>query len=80
MITTAPSGMSASSARVSELTQLEAPMPSLKFSKRMGPVGMALTAWDIWRRIPPAQRRRILQAAREHGPRVARAAAQRGRK
>jgi hypothetical protein len=40
----------------------------------MGPVGLALTAYDIWRRIPPRHRRRILAEARKHGPRLARAA------
>jgi len=50
------------------------------FGKRLGPIGVALTAWDIWRRIPPQQRRAILKAARDHGPRVARQVAGRGRR
>jgi hypothetical protein len=50
------------------------------FGKRLGPIGVALTAWDIWRRIPPQHRRQILKAARDHGPRVARHVAQRGRR
>jgi hypothetical protein len=50
------------------------------FGKKLGPIGVALTAWDIWRRIPPQHRRRILKAAQEHGPRVARHVAQRGRR
>jgi hypothetical protein len=45
----------------------------------MGPVGLALTAFDIWRRIPPKHRKRILAEARTHGPRLARAARQRRR-
>jgi len=36
-----------------------------------GPVALALTAWDIWRRIPKQHRRAIVQQARKHGPRVA---------
>jgi hypothetical protein len=44
-------------------------MPRL--TKRLGPVGIALTAWDIWRRLPPRQRKQILNAARKHGPKVA---------
>jgi hypothetical protein len=32
---------------------------------------MALTAWDIWRRLPPKQRKQILNVARKHGPKVA---------
>ncbi|HXE94474.1 MAG TPA: hypothetical protein VN544_11795 [Gaiellaceae bacterium] len=44
-------------------------MPRL--SKRLGPVTVALTAWDIWRRLPPRQRQQVLNAARKHGPKVA---------
>jgi hypothetical protein len=43
----------------------------------MGPVGLALTAYDIWRRIPRRQRRQIVAAARKHGPRAAAALAKR---
>jgi hypothetical protein len=32
---------------------------------------VALTAWDIWRRLPPKQRRQIMNVARKHGPKVA---------
>lgn len=39
--------------------------------RRLGPVGIALTAWDLWRRLPPKQRKQILNIARKHGPRVA---------
>ena len=39
--------------------------------RRAGPVGLALTAWDIWRRIPKKHRRAILRQARKHGPAVA---------
>jgi hypothetical protein len=35
------------------------------------PIGIALTAYDIWRRLPPRQRKQILNLARTHGPRVA---------
>jgi hypothetical protein len=38
---------------------------------RAGPLGLALTAWDIWRRIPKKHRRAILRQARKHGPKVA---------
>jgi len=43
--------------------------------RRLGPVGVVLTAWDIWRRIPKRHRRRIAQEARKHAPTVARAMA-----
>jgi hypothetical protein len=44
-------------------------MPRL--TRRIGPLGLALTAWDIWRRLPPRQRKQTLNIARKHGPRVA---------
>jgi hypothetical protein len=44
------------------------------FPGKLGPIGVALTAYDIWRRIPPRHRRRILRQATKHGPRIAKAA------
>jgi hypothetical protein len=38
---------------------------------RVGPLGIALTLWDVWRRLPPRQRKQVLELARKHGPRVA---------
>jgi hypothetical protein len=35
------------------------------------PIGLAFGAYHIWRRLPPAQRRQMLQLARVHGPKVA---------
>jgi hypothetical protein len=46
----------------------------------MGPVGVVLTAIDIWRRIPKKHRRRIVSEARKHGPRLAKAAAEKRRR
>jgi hypothetical protein len=40
-------------------------------SRRVGPLGLALTAWDIWRRLPPRQRKQLVNIARKHGPKVA---------
>jgi hypothetical protein len=48
-------------------------------SRRIGMMGLALTAWDLWMRIPPRQRRQLLEQARTHGPRLARQAALRAR-
>ncbi len=48
--------------------------------RRTGALGLALTAYDVWRRIPPEHRRTILANARKHGPRVAKAVAARGRR
>lgn len=35
------------------------------------PLGLAFGAFHLWRRLPPAQRKRVIAAARTHGPRVA---------
>ena len=40
-------------------------------TRRAGPVGLALTAWDLWRRLPPKQRKQVADLARKHGPKVA---------
>jgi hypothetical protein len=47
------------------------------FGRRVGAVGIALTAWDIWRRLPPEYRKQILDVTRKHGPRLAMTAAKR---
>ncbi len=39
------------------------------------PVAATLLAYSLWKKLPPAQRRQLLDAARTHGPRVAAAAA-----
>jgi hypothetical protein len=36
---------------------------------------MALTLIDLWRRLPPKQRKQAFDLARKHGPTVARQAA-----
>jgi hypothetical protein len=50
-----------------------------RLSRRAGPVGIVLTAIDLWSRLTPAQRRRLLRATRKHGPKVAKAAAKHAR-
>jgi hypothetical protein len=45
-------------------------MPKARIG-RAGPLGIALTAWDLWRRLPPRQRKQMLDLARRHGPKVA---------
>ena len=44
-------------------------MPRL--TPKIGPIGVALTAWDIWHRLSPRQRKQVLNIARKHGPAVA---------
>ena len=46
--------------------------------RRVGPVGVALTAWDLWRRLPPKQRKQLLKAARKHGPKLVQTARKHG--
>jgi hypothetical protein len=46
----------------------------LPFTRRLGPIGTALLFWDIWRRLPPRQRRWVAKQARAHGPRLAKQA------
>jgi hypothetical protein len=46
-------------------------MARLRAFRRAGPVGLVLTAWDVWRRIPPRHRKLIVKQARKHGPRIA---------
>jgi hypothetical protein len=43
-------------------------------TRRAGVVGLMMTAWDIWRRIPPRHRKTILRQARKHGPALAKRA------
>jgi hypothetical protein len=35
------------------------------------PIGIAFGAYHLWRRLPPAQRRQVMQMARAHGPKFA---------
>jgi hypothetical protein len=51
----------------------------IRFLFRRTPIGLALGAWRLWRRLPASQRRRLIQAARTHGPKLASAAMQRRR-
>ena len=46
-------------------------MAAFRRLRRTGTIGLALTAWDIWRKIPPRHRKTILKQARKHGPKVA---------
>jgi hypothetical protein len=46
-----------------------------RFSRGLKPIGLALTAYDVWRRLPASQRRQLMIVARTHGPRLASQAA-----
>ncbi len=51
-------------------------MPKLRrlLARRAGPWGTAVAAWEIWKRIPPKYRKRLLQQARKHGPKLVKSA------
>ncbi len=53
--------------------------PFRLLSRRAGPVGLVLSLYDVWRRLPPRQRQHLLDATRKHGPRLASEAARRTR-
>jgi hypothetical protein len=42
--------------------------------RRLGPLGLVLTALDLWRRVPKHRRRQLRAGARRHGSRLAGAA------
>jgi hypothetical protein len=50
-----------------------------KLSRGSGPIGLALTAVDVWRRLTPRQRRLIVKQAQRYGPLVAAQAARSAR-
>jgi hypothetical protein len=39
--------------------------------RRLGPIGLAISTWKLWRRLPPRQRKRIMKQVRRHGPKIA---------
>jgi len=54
-------------------------VPRFPRFRTAGPVGLALAAYDLWRRLPPKQRRQLAKALRKHGPRVVANLIERGR-
>jgi hypothetical protein len=49
------------------------------FLARKMVIALLLAAFRIWRRMPPEERRRVLDQVRRHGPRVANSLRQRSR-
>ena len=45
----------------------------MALKKKLRPTAWALAvaAWDVWRRLPPKQRKQALGLARQHGPKIA---------
>ncbi len=46
-------------------------MPRLKLTRRLGPVALVMTAYDVWKRLPPKQRKQVAKLAAKHGPKLA---------
>jgi TRAP-type C4-dicarboxylate transport system substrate-binding protein len=42
-----------------------------KVPRNAGPIGLALTAYDVWRRLSPRQRKLIAKQAKKYGPQIA---------
>jgi len=40
--------------------------------RRLGPVGVALTVYDVWRHLPAKRRQQLLDQGQNHGTRAAR--------
>jgi hypothetical protein len=58
-----------------------------KLPRRAGPIGLVLTAYDVWKKLPPERRDKIVSQVRKRGPKmvkdaatVARAAAKRAKR
>jgi hypothetical protein len=49
-------------------------MARLGLTRRLGPIGTALLVVDVWRRLPPRQRKWVAKQARKHGPKLAKQA------
>jgi hypothetical protein len=45
-----------------------------KLRRTPGAIGLALTAYDLWRRLPPEHRRLVMTNAKRYGPAIAAAA------
>jgi hypothetical protein len=46
--------------------------------RRLGPLGVAVTVYDVWRHVPPARREQLVEAGRRHGLRATRYVAAKG--
>ena len=48
-------------------------MPRVRLRQllRRDPIALGIAAYQIWRRLPPKQRKQALKLARKHGPKLA---------
>jgi len=51
-----------------------------QIGRRARPLSTALLLFDLWRRLPPKYRKKLLAQVRKHGPRLARQAIRSRRK
>ena len=42
-----------------------------RVTRTLGPMGIAVSAWKLWRRLPSSQRKRVMKQVRKHGPKLA---------
>jgi hypothetical protein len=42
-----------------------------RLARRVGPLGVALTVYDVWRRLPRSTRARLIKQGQQHGTRLA---------
>jgi hypothetical protein len=49
-----------------------------RIKRGAGTLGLAMTIWDVWKRIPPQHRKRLIKQARKHGPKIAQRIVQAG--
>jgi hypothetical protein len=70
--TTATTAIKAITAKADTTTGRSTSIPPMpRLTRRAGTLGLALTVWDVWQRIPPRQRKQIVKHARRHGPKLA---------
>jgi hypothetical protein len=48
------------------------PLLTRTLTRRVGPIGVALTAYDIWRRLPERHRQQLLVLGKQYGARAGR--------
>jgi hypothetical protein len=42
-----------------------------KLIRSAGPIGLAISAYDVWRRLSPRQRKLLVRGAKRYGPLIA---------
>ena len=42
-----------------------------KVPRGAGPIGLAISAYDVWRRLSPRQKKIVIAQVKRHGPKIA---------